>query len=442
MSPRAVVTHALGYHVAGKPALFFQRLADERRLRARVPDPESGLRPPLVSTARMKELLSRHYLEGRFATGVKKVAWVTSGAPVEILSALGFFVVYPENHAALCGARRRAGDLVMHAENAGFSRDICSYARTDIGAALSGSTPVGRLPQPDLLLCCTNICQTVLYWYRVLAAHFEVPLFVVDTPFLYEEAQDHQVDYVRRQIEELIPVAERVAGRRLSQARLREVMLRSKDAVELWLEILERAKHRPSPITAFDAFVNMGPIVDLRGDKATVAFYRGMLREIDGRIEGGVGAVREESKRVLWDNLPIWFRIGKLSRMLAARGVNVVASTYAHAWGELAPLIDSSRPMDSVARLYLHALLNRSSGDKLRTMRKMIDEFELDGVILHSDRSCKPYSLGQMDQRDRLVRDIGVPALLLEGDHSDPRAYADVQADARLEAFIEMLEGS
>jgi benzoyl-CoA reductase/2-hydroxyglutaryl-CoA dehydratase subunit BcrC/BadD/HgdB len=152
--------------------------------------------------------------------------------------------------------------------------------------------------------------------------------------------------------------------------------------------------------------------------------------------------VREESKRVLWDNLPIWFRIGKLSRMLAGRGVNVVASTYAHAWGELAPLIDASRPMDSVARLYLHALLNRSSGDKLRTMRKMIDEYELDGVILHSDRSCKPYSLGQVDQRDRLVRDVGVPALLLEGDHNDPRAYAEVQADARLEAFIEMLQAS
>jgi benzoyl-CoA reductase/2-hydroxyglutaryl-CoA dehydratase subunit BcrC/BadD/HgdB len=128
--------------------------------------------------------------------------------------------------------------------------------------------------------------------------------------------------------------------------------------------------------------------------------------------------------------------------MLARRGVNVVASTYSHAWGELAPLIDASRPMDSVARLYLHPILNRSTGDKLRTMRRMIEDFELDGVILHSDRSCKPYSLGQMDQRDRLVRDVGVPALLLEGDHSDPRAYADVQAEARLEAFIEMLHAS
>ena len=111
--------------------------------------------------------MSLHYLEGRYASGVRPVAWVTSGAPVEILVALGYFLVYPENHAALCGARRRAQGLSEAAEQEGYSRDLCSYARTDLGSVLSGETPVGRLPPPDLLVCCTNICQTVLAWYRV-----------------------------------------------------------------------------------------------------------------------------------------------------------------------------------------------------------------------------------------------------------------------------------
>jgi benzoyl-CoA reductase/2-hydroxyglutaryl-CoA dehydratase subunit BcrC/BadD/HgdB len=69
----------------------------------------------------------------------------------------------------------------------------------------------------------------------------------------------------------------------------------------------------------------------------------------------------------------------------------------------------------------------------------MIAKYHLDGVILHSDRSCKPYSLGQMDQRDRLIRDYGVPALLLEADHNDPRSYSEEQAANRLAAFVEML---
>jgi benzoyl-CoA reductase/2-hydroxyglutaryl-CoA dehydratase subunit BcrC/BadD/HgdB len=93
-----------------------------------------------------------------------------------------------------------------------------------------------------------------------------------------------------------------------------------------------------------------------------------------------------------------------------------------------------------MATVYLHPILNRSTGHKLRSMERMAREFALDGVILHSDRSCKPYSLGQMDQRERLVSENGLAALLLEADHSDPRAFSDEQAQARLEAFIETME--
>ena len=70
----------------------------------------------------------------------------------------------------------------------------------------------------------------------------------------------------------------------------------------------------------------------------------------------------------------------------------------------------------------------------------MIDDFDLDGVILHSDRSCKPYSLGQIDERDRIVEQAGVPAMLLEADHNDSRVWADEQAAGRIEAFVEMME--
>jgi benzoyl-CoA reductase/2-hydroxyglutaryl-CoA dehydratase subunit BcrC/BadD/HgdB len=454
-SAKAWATYLVGYELGGKAALRVQRWQDERKLSAHRPKADDPMSPPLVRTARMKELMARHYLEGRYANGVKKVAWVTSGAPIEVLRALGFVLIYPENHAALCGARRRVVEIASEAENAGYSRDICSYARTDIGAMLSGKTPVGRLPKPDLLLCCTNICQTVLYWYRVLAEHFGVPLVVIDTPFLFDGrvpaegaaapqggVRDHRIAFVKRQIEEMIPVAERVAGRRLSWAKLGDVALRSKQAAELWLEILDRAKNRPAPMTAFDGFVNMGPIVDLRGEAVTVDFYGELLAELDRRIAAGVGAIKRETKRVLWDNLPIWFQIGALSKLLGARGVNVVVSTYTYAWGELAPMMDVSRPLDTAARVYLHPILNRSAGDKLRTMQRMVKEFSLDGVILHSDRSCKPYSLGQIDQRDRLVNDTGVPALLLEADHDDPRSYSKEQATARLEAFMETMEAA
>jgi len=425
-------------NVLGASFLRLQRLRSRRALE-RTPE-HPHLAPPLETGPRLKELISRHYLKGRHAEGRRPVAWVTSGAPAEFLNALGFCIIYPENHGAVCGIRRVAEGLCGKAEDAGWSRDVCSYARTDIGAALSGETPVGKLPRPDLLLCCTNICQTVLYWYRVLGRHFQAPVVVIDTPFLYgAEAPEHAVDYVRRQIEEAVQVAQNVAGRDLTHQRLREVTRLSKQAIELWGEILSRGRAHPAPLTAFDEFIHLAPVVEMRGEAFTVDYYAAMLAALDERVKKGIGAVKKERRRLVWDNLPVWARVRWLSEKLAERGASLVASTYTNAWAELAPMVDPEKPVESAARVYLHPILNRGPGHKLEVMRRMVRDFGAHGVLLHSDRSCKPYSIGQMDQRERLAAD-GVPALLLEADHNDPRAFSEEQTATRLAAFLEVLE--
>lgn len=442
MSFADALRYRLNVNWIGRPALRLNRLLAER-FHIGAPRWESQwLSPPLQAAARNKELIARHWLEGRYANPHRKVAWVTSGGPVELLKALGFYLLYPENHGAICGTARVAVDLASRAEDAGYSRDVCSYARTDLGTLFSGRSPVGRLPRPDLLLACTNICQTVLFWYRVLASHFHVPLILIDTPFVYfEESPDYALRYVERQLEEAIPVAEKVAGKALKMSELAETARLSKLATELWLEILERNRHHPAPISTIDQFTLLAPIVEMRGDRATVDFYAAALREVEGRIARGVGAVKQERKRVLWDNLPIWYRLRFVAEALGEHGIALVASTYARAWGELAPYIDAGQGLASMARVYTYPILNRGAGHKLSVMKQMIHEYDLDGAVLHSDRSCKPYSIGQIDQRDRLARELRVPALLLDGDHNDSRVFSDELAATRLAAFAEMLEG-
>lgn len=440
MNIAAALAYTLNATALGPAVLRAARVRSEWQARGKV-GRSAHLAPPLSIAPRCKEMVARHWLEGRYAQGVRKVAWVTSGAPVEFLTALGFYLLYPENHGAICGTARVAVGLAEVAEEAGYSRDLCSYARTDLGSLFSGRTPVGRLPRPDLLVACTNICQTVLFWYRVLAEHFGVPLVIIDTPFIYgEQAPAHALDYVGTQIDEAIAIAERVARRALREESFERVATRSRRATELWLEILQRNQHLPAPISAFDQFVLMAPIVELRGQAATVDFYAAMLREVDERIERGVGSVRDEKYRVLWDNLPIWYRLRAVAELLAERHIAVVASTYTNAWGELAPFLDPACPRESMIRAYTYPILNRGTGHKLNVMQGMMDYYHLDGVILHSDRSCKPYSLGQMDQRDHLAGCLRRPALLLDGDHNDMRVYADEQAATRLTAFAEMLE--
>ena len=426
-----VVARALG------PLLVKLENRRKRLLRRESGGREGPFGPPLESTRKLKELTALHYFAGRYADGAVPVAWVTSGFPVEVLRPLGFHTVYPENHGAVCSVKRLVPELSFAAESAGYSRDLCSYARADLGSVATGKTPAGRLPRPDLLCCCTNICQTVLYWYRALADHFRVPLVVIDAPFVYGEARPHHLAYVAEQLRELSEVAERVAGRKVDRASLRETLRLSREGTRLWDECLRTSSTRPSPWTGFDSFFHLAPIVSMRGTRECNSYYRMLLDELRDRVARGVAGIVKERVRLLWDNLPIWFNLRDLSTLLARNGFNIVCATYTNAWAEAGSQIDPEDPEGSAARAYVHVLLNRDLPYKLSLMKRLCEEYGATGAILHSDRSCKPYSIGQIDLKDRLASEAGVKSLLLEADHADPRAWSEAQAANRLGAFME-----
>ena len=394
---------------------------------------------PLNSTPHLKALITKHYLKGRYANLNQKTAWVTSGAPVEHLKALGFFLLYPENHGAICGIKRKSVELCQISENEGYSCDICSYARTDIGSMLSGLTPVGNLPKPDVLVCCTNICQTVLYWYNVLAEYFKVPLVIIDTPFLYEKAQNYQIDFVKKQVENSIEVFEKISSKKLSYNKLQNIVKISHEMLYLWNNIVKSCKHYPSPLSAFDQFIHMAPIVEMRGDEKALIYYKKLYNEISKRIKLGISSIKHEKRRVLWDNLPIWHHLSYISNIFAKRGVVISSSTYTNAWAELLPLYNTNDPLDSIAKIYLHPILNRSISNKIKTYKKLVDYFHIDGIILHSNRSCKPYSVGQLNIGKNISKITKKPYLLLEADHNDSRSFSKEQVKNRLEAFFEIM---
>jgi benzoyl-CoA reductase/2-hydroxyglutaryl-CoA dehydratase subunit BcrC/BadD/HgdB len=433
-----MISRRLRYELAGR-AVGPLLAALERRRGSRGTAARDGgpFGPPLASTRRLKELMGTYYYQGRWADGAVPVAWVTSGFPVEVLRAHGFYCVYPENHAALCAARRLGPELSEVAEAAGYSRDLCAYARMDIGSVLSGDTPVGRIPKPDLVAACSNICQTVVYWFRAVADHLGVPFVLVDTPFVYGDFQPHGLAFVAEQLEELAQAAARIAGRPAREVDIERVVELAWRASQEWGACLEEGRHRPSPWTAFDHFIHMAPIVALRGTQGCLDYYRELHAELSERVRGGIGGVVPERHRLLWDNIAIWYRLRDLSRLFADDGFAFVCATYSSAWAQSWDGFDPAHRVHSTAAMLSGVLLNRDLANRLALMKGLIRDFSVDGVVLHSDRSCKPYSVGQYDLKDALQRELGVRVVVLEADHADSRAYSAEQIETRARAFME-----
>ena len=390
---------------------------------------------------KMKAIMTNYYIDAKTAADQgKQVAWITSGGPVEPLIAMDVIPVYPENHAAMIGASKMGADLCRKSEEMGYAPDLCSYARADIACAPVDGGPIGGLPRPDMLVCCNNICGTVLKWYEAQARFFEVPLFILDTPFCHTEFSAEARRYVRRQIDEYIHFLEEHCGRSFDRERMREVGRLSIEGQRLWQAVLDTTTHKPAPMSAFDAFFHLALIVTLRGTQTVVDYYTELLREMRARIAAGIGAVAQEDYRLLWDNLPIWFRTRWLSERFAAHNACLVADTYTSAWCRSLQYLQEDDFIDSMAAGYSRIYLNIGVDAMADSVLGMIAKYDVDGLVMHSNRSCKPYSLGQYDIQ-RIVREkTGLPTLMIEADMVDERLFAEGPTATRIDAFMEMLK--
>jgi benzoyl-CoA reductase/2-hydroxyglutaryl-CoA dehydratase subunit BcrC/BadD/HgdB len=404
-------------------------------------------RKPIRATKEMGRIMAAYYHELNDAsrTRSKKIAWCTSVGPAEILRSLGFLVHFPENHGAMLGASRMATDMIPEANAIGYSPDICSYLTADVGAYLKGVTPLSKaykgiesVPKPDVLVYNTNQCRDVQDWFAWYAREFEVPLVGIETHRGVGDVNRVHVESIASQMEAIIAPLEEVAGRKFDLEELKGVLALSRECSELWKQVLESASHTPSPLTFYDATIHMGPAVVLRGTRQPVDYYKLLLAELKERIEKNVAAVQGERHRLYWEGMPIWGRLSAHAKMFAALHTCVLASTYCNSW--IFTAFDPDDPFTSMARAYTELFIVRSDESKEQYIKRMLDFFNVDGVIYHDAKTCPNNSNCRYGMPQRMEELTGLPSLIIHGDLNDLRMVSDEQTQTNVEAFIEQLD--
>jgi bcr-type benzoyl-CoA reductase subunit B len=395
---------------------------------------------PLLSLKDLKQINIDYYTAAHMARqNGKFVAYVNAFTPVELLYAMDFIPIYPENHAVILGARRISLEVAPEAEKLGYSVDLCSYARCDIGSIITGKSPTFGLPKPHLLLVSNSQCGTLTKWFEVLSRMYGAPMVLIDVPHSGNGERDQEAEkYIKGQLMELVDVLEGISGKTLDPQRLKETIRLSREASDLWTKVLLSATHKPSPITVFDEFIAMAPIVAQRGTKVAVDFYAKLLDELEDRIAKGIGAVSRERFRLFWDNLPIWPELRRLSEFLDSRGAALVTSLYTWAWATLA--VGEEDPFQDWAEQYLYTA-NLHLQRRIETYVEYAKEYCLDGFLYHSNRSCKMVSQDIPELRRAVTERTGIPGVIIEGDHNDPRLYSVESIESKIETFLEVLEG-
>lgn len=368
----------------------------------------------------------------------KLVAWVTSIAPREFLEAMDIVTVYPENHCAAVAARKGSIELLEKAEAMGYSNDICSYARVNLAYATEmGESAGGAIPKPDLLFCCNNICNTVTKWYEILARRLNIPMIMIDMPFSHSyHLDEHAVDYMVGQFKHAIKELERITGRPFNYERFQESLKLSNQASQLWKEASEMGKAKPCPFNGLDFFNYMALIVCLRGNEKAVEFFTLLRDEIAGQVARGEGYLPHEKYRILWDGIPFWFNLRIMSKMLKGQEACMVGSTYPDNW----VLTYDVNDLKSMARAYSSIFINRNFDFRVDNMKRLIDLLDVDGIIMHSNRSCKAQDFAQYPLGRKINEMTGIPVVFVDGDQDDPRSFSEAQFETRVQALYEMID--
>lgn len=403
---------------------------------------------PLKSRELMGKFLNQHYAGAHQAKKEgRKIVWTMGHMDTNAIVAMGYLPVYPENHATLCGSRGISAELCEIAESHEFCPDLCSYARNDFGSIFSegAKSPVGGLPRPDLLLVITT-CNTHLKWWEDLSKYFDVPLLVLDTPYLQDglsqEDMNGVVSYVKEQLQEHITKLEQLTGRKFDWDAYQQSISNAREASRLYEKFITSTRNVPSPITSFDTFLHLGPLMVARGFPEPIEYYKTLCAEVEERVRQKVSAIGEEVYRLYWDNIPVWFKVGYLGRKFAGYGAAMVVAKYPLVWTEAFSNLDAENPLDSIAESQTMVLLNRGTQYRIDLLRRLLSEYKADAMVMQMSRTCKPFIMEQVVIAKEAEKQTGLPSVVIEGDMVDSRLFDEAEVDNRIESFMEVLARS
>jgi len=416
------------------------------RVRAAPRDADAGMPPggpPLESTRRLKELMHAYYVDLAAAADDpgRLVAACSGLAPVEIVRALGFAPYYPENHAALIAATRRAGPYIARATADGFSQFVSSAMRTDIGALLAGSSPLADAhgikgpPRPDVVVYSTNTGHELVRWFEFYGTHFGVPVMGLHPPPALSELEQIDVDAAVHQLMRLQQRLEQATGRALDIDRLSEVVGHSARATELWSDILGLARAVPAPITFFDTLIHVAPMILMRGTPEAVDYYAQLKAEVEERVAQGVSAVPNEQHRLYWDGPPIWCALRPLARLFEEAGAAIVASTFCAEFALRG--LDPDDPLESMARAYTGIFDNRSEQYRAAYLARQFEHYGVDAAIYHDCRTTPETSHVRYGPAARTKHLTNVPGLVIEADSHDLRLFSTERLQEQFADFLE-----
>ena len=228
-----------------------------------------------------------------------------------------------------------------------------------------------------------------------------------------------------------------IAGKKMDPARFEHACECANRTAKAWLKVCDYLQYKPAPYSGFDLFNHMADVVTARGKVQAAEAFELLDKDLEAAVKEGKSTTPfPEQYRVMFEGIPCWPKLPNLFKPLKANGVNVTAVVYAPAFGFV------YNNIDEMARAYYKAPNSVCIEQGVAWREGICKDNKVDGVLVHYNRSCKPWSGYMAEMQRRFTKDLGVPCAGFDGDQADPRNFNEAQYETRVQGLVEAMEAN
>ena len=336
--------------------------------------------------------------------------------PIELPLAAGAGVV------SLCSV----SDETIPAAEQDLPRNLCPLIKASYGFAKTDKCPYFYFS--DLVIGETT-CDGKKKMYEYLSDFKDV--LVMELP--HSQSPDGLALW-KKEILRLKEVLEQKFSVEITEEKIRAAVKSRNQERQALIDFFELMKMDPPPMTGMDCF-NVLNGSSFRFDReATTKEIIALTKRLKEQ-----GSLKEKKPRILLTGSPIG---GVYQKVLSALEENAYVVAFENCTGakSLYGMVDENAEdiYDALARRYLAIGCSCMSPNpyRMELLRKMIDDFQIDGVVEVVLQTCLTYSVETRAIRKLATEEKGLPYLAIETDYSQGD---DGQLKTRLNAFTEML---
>lgn len=310
--------------------------------------------------------------------------------------------------------------------------------------SLLGLFALDVLPKPDLLLTTGFSCETAPKTIDLLHEMYGIPVCCVDTcqdrAFAdFSESSRRTVGLAAKSLKRAVERISRTIGFAITDDMIfdalavKEALMR---ALQKVFNIIETSDPLVLSATHHALFMTLAALTFSK-DKLPEAVdaAQTLYKELKARDEKGQGVVPKGAPRVL-GILPCHHTDPRLEHMIGEMGMALAAIDIDFGF----PYPDKPDDPYEIVSLHLLQSLGTTLSARCRLIVDGCRRLNIDGVLNRYHIGCRAVAGDPMMIADSVSKALGIPALTLEWENFDPRAYNRESYQKRLELFKMMME--